>query len=135
MTPRYDLLLPGEPVGYDGEFQNFKHVDDLKWSHRAGRSAFVNTDGEVVLDVYSAYPKEEGVRKMMPRIGGQDVFDPFQKSAQQVPLTFISPYENRVSTAITTELVNVELGQKSSDQAWRDAMDLSERQLKKKGLV
>jgi cellobiose transport system substrate-binding protein len=79
--------------------------------------------------------KDPALAKPDPFFGGQDVFDLFQKSAQQVPLTFISPYENRVSTAITTELVNVELGQKTSDQAWRDAMDLSERQLQKKGLV
>lgn len=67
--------------------------------------------------------------------GGQDVFDLFQKSAQQVPVSFVSPYENKVNTAITTELVNVELGQKTSDQGWRDAMNLTNRQLKKKGLV
>lgn len=63
--PLYDLLLPGEPVAIDIEFQHYKSTG-YKGGHRLGRPTIVNTKGEVVLDVYAAYPREEGVSKRMP---------------------------------------------------------------------
>ena len=66
LTPAWNLLIPGEPVSLDIEFQNFKHISWDKWRHRVGRVAIVNSKGETVLDVYAAYPKEDGVNKLMP---------------------------------------------------------------------
>jgi hypothetical protein len=53
-------------VAIDLEFQNFKHRDAEKERHRVGRVAIVNQNGDTVLDVYAAYPNEEGVAKIMP---------------------------------------------------------------------
>lgn len=64
-TPRLDLLLPGEPVSIDIEFQNFRRKGG-KGRHRCGRTGLVNTRNEVILDVYAAYPRAEGERKFMP---------------------------------------------------------------------
>lgn len=64
-SPRFDLLLPGEPVSVDIEFQNFRRQGG-KGNHRCGRVALVNTRNEVILDVYAVYPREEGVRKFFP---------------------------------------------------------------------
>ena len=66
LTPAWDKLIPGEPVALDIEFQNFKHFSWDKWRHRVGRVAIVNSIGETILDVYAAYPREDGVRKLMP---------------------------------------------------------------------
>lgn len=64
-TPRYDLLLPGEPVSVDLEFQHYMR-QGCKGGHRLGRPSIKNTRKQTVLDVYGVYPREEGVRKMMP---------------------------------------------------------------------
>lgn len=66
LTPAWDRLIPGEPVSLDIEFQTFKHPSWEKWRHRVGRVAIVNSKGETVLDVYAAYPKEEGIDKDVP---------------------------------------------------------------------
>jgi RNA exonuclease 4 len=50
----------------DIEFQNYKHESWYKWQHRIGRVAIVNSIGETVLDVYAAYPREDGVEKRVP---------------------------------------------------------------------
>ncbi|KAK4539704.1 hypothetical protein LTR36_010415 [Oleoguttula mirabilis] len=63
--PRFDLLLPGSPVSVDFEFQHFMR-DDCKDGDRTGRAAVTNVRKDVILDVYAVYPREEGVRKMMP---------------------------------------------------------------------
>jgi hypothetical protein len=75
VCPLMHKLLRGEPVAFDAEFQNFKHADGLKWKHRIGCVALVNTAGEAILHVYAAYPREENVRKMVSRKGGVDVFN------------------------------------------------------------
>ncbi|TKA29568.1 hypothetical protein B0A50_03581 [Salinomyces thailandicus] len=64
-TPRFDLLLPGEPLALDIEFQHYM-ATGCKGAHRLGRAAIVNSRRQTVLDVYAAYPREEGVRKIMP---------------------------------------------------------------------
>lgn len=61
--PLYKLLLPGEPCFIDIEFQKY-HVEGApKQSHRIGRIAALNSKGDVALDVYAIYPREEGVKK------------------------------------------------------------------------
>lgn len=65
-TVRKDHLVAGEPVALDIEFQQYKRDSAKKHAHRIGRIAIVNTKGELVLDVYAAYPREDGVRKVYP---------------------------------------------------------------------
>ncbi|KAK4501956.1 hypothetical protein PRZ48_007766 [Zasmidium cellare] len=64
-TIRYDLAPPGEPLGLDVEFQNYK-VPGEKFKHRIGCMAIVNTAGEVVFHAYFAYGNVPGVQKRYP---------------------------------------------------------------------
>lgn len=64
--PRLDLLLPDEPVALDVEFQEYFVAGTIKWQHRIGRVAVVNTKKEAILDVYAAYPADENIKKKMP---------------------------------------------------------------------
>lgn len=64
--PKLDILLPGEPVALDIEFQEYFIAGGAKWAHRIGRAAVVNTKGETILDVYAAYPANEDIKKKMP---------------------------------------------------------------------
>ena len=66
--------------------------------------------------------------------GDQDPVTFFSAAAEEVPTSFISTYESQV-TAFGTELSNVETGTKSSDQAWKDAVDEVDRVLKKRGVL
>ena len=90
LYPRYDLLLPGEPVGLDIEFQNFRvGGPQAKGQHRVGIVALVNTAGETILHVYAFYRKEEGVQKFYPlqcfKVNWQDFFlDVGAKPAESV---------------------------------------------------
>lgn len=65
--------------------------------------------------------------------GPQDSLEFFSKAAESVPTTYVSPYENQVS-AFTTQLTNVEAG-KDSEQAWDEALTLTNRVVKKRGLI
>lgn len=70
-TPRLDLLLPGEPVALDIEFQKFQREGHAKQQHRVGRIAVVNTKKETIIDVFAAYPREDGIeKKWQPSIFG-----------------------------------------------------------------
>ncbi|KAK5119819.1 hypothetical protein LTR85_007145 [Meristemomyces frigidus] len=65
-TPRFDLLLPGEPVALDIEFQTYLPIGSPKWIQRLGRPTLRNTRGHTILDVYCYYPTEKGVKKGTP---------------------------------------------------------------------
>ncbi|KAK6383147.1 hypothetical protein LTR65_010430 [Meristemomyces frigidus] len=65
-TPRFDLLLPGQPVALDIEFQTYLPIGSPKWIQRLGRVALINTQRQTILDVYCYYPNEQGVRKDVP---------------------------------------------------------------------
>ncbi|MGC4943210.1 extracellular solute-binding protein [Kribbella sp. DT2] len=67
--------------------------------------------------------------------GGQKIVDVFADSAQKYPGTYLSPYDTIISDALTSELVNVEIGAKSSDQAWRDAQHRIDRELTRAGVI
>ncbi|KAK4544280.1 hypothetical protein LTR36_004490 [Oleoguttula mirabilis] len=62
-TPRFYLLINGEPCYLDIEFQKYKIAGEAKERQRIGRIAILNSKGEVVLDVYAFYPREQGVEK------------------------------------------------------------------------
>ena len=66
-VPRLDLLDdPTEPFAVDLEFQQSKREGDLKGKQRIGRVSVVNTRGDVVYDVYTAYDNEPDVKKSVP---------------------------------------------------------------------
>ncbi|KAF7186987.1 RNA exonuclease 4 [Pseudocercospora fuligena] len=74
-TPRWDLILPNEPLGIDIEFQEYLLDTDIWEGHanangkrhfRLGRVSVVNTLGQVVLDVYVYYRTEKGIAKFLP---------------------------------------------------------------------
>ncbi|MEV6287565.1 ABC transporter substrate-binding protein [Kribbella sp. NPDC051770] len=67
--------------------------------------------------------------------GGQKIVDVFAESAKKYPGTYFSPYDSIINKPITAELVNVEIGAKSSDQAWRDAQHLVDRELTRVGAI
>ncbi|WP_375424690.1 ABC transporter substrate-binding protein [uncultured Friedmanniella sp.] len=66
--------------------------------------------------------------------GDQDPLTFFSEAAKEVPTTFISTYESQVG-AFSTEIANVESAGKNPDQAWQDAVDQTNRILKKRGVI
>ncbi|KAK4953712.1 auxilin-like clathrin-binding protein required for normal clathrin function [Elasticomyces elasticus] len=69
--PLFHLLFEGEPCFLDIEFQKYRPLGAPKEIHRIGRIAILNSKGQVVLDVYAAYPRVEGVAKcrLLPEYG------------------------------------------------------------------
>jgi RNA exonuclease 4 len=61
-----ELLTPGEPIGFDAEFQDVLRPGQEKWKHRLGWVAVVNTKLETILDVFVAYDREENTVKKYP---------------------------------------------------------------------
>lgn len=66
--------------------------------------------------------------------GTQDPLDFFSKAAEEVPTTFVSTYESQV-TAFTTEITNVEAIGKDPEQAWDEAVELTDKILAKRGVI
>lgn len=66
--------------------------------------------------------------------GSQDPLDFFSKAAESVPKTFISTYEAQ-TTAFATEIANVEAGGKDPEQAWDEAVRLTDQILAKRGVL
>ena len=66
--------------------------------------------------------------------GSQDPLDFFSKAAESVPITYVSPYEAQ-TTAFATELANVEAGGKDAEQAWDEAVELTDKILAKRGAL
>ncbi|CAK1362462.1 unnamed protein product [Cercospora beticola] len=72
VNPRFELLLPGEPIAIDIEFQDFKNKDTgFRWRHRLAWFAALNTRGETVLDVFVQYPPDEDTEFQLPRAKGK----------------------------------------------------------------
>ena len=66
-TPDTSLLTdPNEPLALDIEFQEYRHKDAVKWGHRMGRIAIVNTRGKTIYDTYVNYERDEDVSMKMP---------------------------------------------------------------------
>lgn len=74
-TPLWHLVIPGEPLALDIEFQEYfldpriwPHAEEAngKWHFRLGRVSVVNTLGQVILDTYVFYRNETGVKKKLP---------------------------------------------------------------------
>ncbi|MEU0095891.1 ABC transporter substrate-binding protein [Kribbella sp. NPDC006257] len=70
-----------------------------------------------------------------PFFGGQRIVDVFAESAKKYPGAYFSPYDTIIRTPIAAELVNVEIGSKSSDQAWKDAQHQVDRELTRVGAI
>ncbi|ADB33834.1 extracellular solute-binding protein family 1 [Kribbella flavida DSM 17836] len=70
-----------------------------------------------------------------PFFGGQRIVDVFAASAEKYPGSYFSPYDSVIATPITAELVNVEVGSKTSDQAWKDAQEQVHRELSRMGAI
>ncbi|WP_328992424.1 ABC transporter substrate-binding protein [Kribbella sp. NBC_01245] len=70
-----------------------------------------------------------------PFFGGQRIVDVFGESAKAYPGTYFSPYDSIIGTPLVAELVNVEVGSKTPDQAWRDGQARVERELTRVGAI
>jgi cellobiose transport system substrate-binding protein len=70
-----------------------------------------------------------------PFFGGQKIVDVFADSAKKYPGAFFSPYDSIIDSPISSELVNVETGGKSPDQAWADAQRQVHRELTRAGAI
>jgi hypothetical protein len=67
LIPNYELLKdPKEPLALDIEFQEYRHVDSVKWGHRMGRISIVNTRGETIYGTYVSYDYDPDVDVKMP---------------------------------------------------------------------
>jgi cellobiose transport system substrate-binding protein len=67
--------------------------------------------------------------------GGQRIVDVFAESAKKYPGAYFSPYDTIIGDPLSDQLVNVEIGSKTSDQAWRDAQTQIERELTRVGAI
>ncbi|NNC12572.1 carbohydrate ABC transporter substrate-binding protein [Planctomonas sp. JC2975] len=65
--------------------------------------------------------------------GPQNSLDFFTKQAETVPAAFISTFES-IASFFTAEITNVEAGAKTSDRAWEDAVNETNRVLQKNGV-
>jgi cellobiose transport system substrate-binding protein len=65
--------------------------------------------------------------------GDQDPLQFFLKAAEQVPTSFISTYETQAQY-FGTEITNVESGGKDPERAWDDAVNQTNRTLRKRGI-
>ncbi|QNE17611.1 extracellular solute-binding protein [Kribbella qitaiheensis] len=70
-----------------------------------------------------------------PFFGGQRIVDVFAESAKKYPGAYFSPYDTIIGNPLSNELVNVEIGSKSSDQAWKDAQHQITRELTRAGAI
>ncbi|MFC0628454.1 ABC transporter substrate-binding protein [Kribbella deserti] len=70
-----------------------------------------------------------------PFFGGQRIVEVFGTAAKAYPGAYFSPYDSLIRSPIVAELVNVEVGSKTSDQAWRDAQNRVERELTRVGAI
>jgi cellobiose transport system substrate-binding protein len=70
-----------------------------------------------------------------PFFGGQRIVDVFADSAKKYPGAYFSPYDTIIRNPVAAELVNVEIGSKSSDQAWKDAQHQVNRELTRVGAI
>lgn len=67
--------------------------------------------------------------------GDQDPLEFFSHAAETVPTSFISTWESVVSGNFNLEINNVEASGKDPDRAWADAVEASNKVLKKRGVV
>jgi cellobiose transport system substrate-binding protein len=65
--------------------------------------------------------------------GDQDPLGFFLQAAKQVPTAFISTYETQAQY-FGTEIVNVESGGKDPERAWNDAVEQTNKTLRKRGI-
>jgi cellobiose transport system substrate-binding protein len=70
-----------------------------------------------------------------PFFGGQRIVDVFAESAKKYPGAYFSPYDSIINDPLKSELVNVEIGSKTSDQAWKDAQKQVDRELTRVGAI
>ncbi|MFC7622924.1 extracellular solute-binding protein [Microlunatus sp. GCM10028923] len=66
--------------------------------------------------------------------GDQDGLAFFAEAAKSVPTTFVSTYESQV-TFFGKEIDNIETGGKDPEQAWDDAVNLTDKVLAKRGVL
>ncbi|GAA0614065.1 extracellular solute-binding protein [Kribbella sandramycini] len=67
--------------------------------------------------------------------GGQRIVDVFAESAKKYPGAYFSPYDSIIGDQLSAQLVIVETGGKSPDQAWNDAQEQIERELTRAGAI
>ena len=105
----------------------------IKWAlSPANQAASFN---EIQLFPSTPASFETGVMKSSTGFfGDQDPLRFFSEAAKQVPTTFISTYESQVG-AFLTEIANVESAGKNPDQAWQDAVEETNRILKKREVI
>ena len=92
VVPRWELLLPGEPVACDVEFQDYQVAGEVHpekrmkggklvkhrkagqpiWRQRLGWIGIVNTRCEIVLDVHVFYPEVPNTKIKMPSAPDKD---------------------------------------------------------------
>ena len=70
-----------------------------------------------------------------PFFGGQQIATVFAESAKKYPGAYFSPYDTIIGDALKAELVNVEIGSKTSGQAWKDAQKQVQRELTRAGAI
>ncbi|KAF7187048.1 hypothetical protein HII31_11657 [Pseudocercospora fuligena] len=66
VVPRFDLLLPGEPIAVDVELQQYSKDDGKSYQHRIGWIGATNTREEAVLSVQCKYKWELNLKPGLP---------------------------------------------------------------------
>ena len=66
--------------------------------------------------------------------GGQDTIDVFSAAAQQVPVSYLSPYDSIIQDIFQLELTKVESQGKDPERAWKDVQAEVHRELEHHGV-
>ncbi|GAB7360585.1 hypothetical protein MBLNU230_g0467t1 [Neophaeotheca triangularis] len=69
LEPRWDRMVPGEPLAFDAEFANYRYVNSIpdgKGHHRLGRVTLVNMKLQTVLDAFVYYRNKPNIQKFLP---------------------------------------------------------------------
>ena len=105
----------------------------LSWLTTPANQALTFNDVQLFPSTPASFSGGEMISKT-GFFGPQDPLDFFSKAAEAVPTTFVSTYEAQ-TTAFTTELANVEAGGKDPEQAWDEAVSLTDKILAKRGVL
>ncbi|WP_243062437.1 ABC transporter substrate-binding protein [Humibacter sp. RRB41] len=107
--------------------------DFIVWSQSADRQAQAYNEVQLFPSTPGALTSGRMKDASKGFFGPQNSLDFFKRQAETVPAAFISTYE-QIANFFTTQIVNVEAGGKDPDRAWDDAVNQTNRVLRKHGV-
>jgi cellobiose transport system substrate-binding protein len=131
---------PVRPGNSGGSFLCLPHASKdpeaafefIRWITTPDHQAETYNEMQLFPSTYGAFEGDK-LKIETGFFGDQDPVEFFLKSAESVPSSFISTYETQAAY-FDSEITNVEAGGKDPEQAWQDAVEQTNRTLKKRGV-